>query len=137
MEVFDNIPIDLTLEAVLKRMHVRNKNESIVKNVQEMLEMARPVAKPKAIYDVVYVENKNGDSVEIGGVKFTSRVLRVNLDKVESVFPYVVTCGREIDEMDIPPQDLMKCYFMDQIKETVVVLAREYLGEYLKEKCDC
>ena len=132
MEVFNSVPINLTLEAVLKRMRVRNKNESIVKNVQEMLEMARPIAKPKAVYDVVYIENKNGDSLEIGGVKFASRVLRVNLDKVERVFPHVVTCGKELDEIDIPASDFIKSYYLDQIKETAVILARQYLEDYLK-----
>jgi len=132
MEVFNSVPINLTLEAVLKRMRVRNKNESIVKSVQEMLEMTRPIARPKAIYDVTYVDNKNGDSLEISGVKFTSRVLRVNLDKVGRVFPYVVTCGKELDEIDIPDSDFIKGYYLDQIKETAVVLARQYLEDYLK-----
>lgn len=132
MEVLNGIPINLDLEAVLKRMQVRNKSESIVKNVQEMIEIARPIAKPKAIYEVSYVDNKNGDSLDIGGVRFTSRVLRVNLDKVERVFPYVVTCGREVDEIDIPSADFIKGYYLDQIKETVLVLARKYLEDHLK-----
>jgi len=132
MEVLNSIPIDIDLEAVLRRMQVRNRSESIIKNVEEMLEVARPIAKPKAVYDVVYVDNKNGDSLEVGGVKFTSRVLRVNLDKVERVFPYVVTCGKELDEIDIQSGDFIKGYYLDQIKETVLVLARKYLEEHLK-----
>ena len=114
MEVLNNVPVKLDLEAVLKRMHVRSKNESIEKGVQELIEMARPIARPKAVYKVAYIENKNGDSLDIDGVKFTSRVLRVNLEKVERVFPYVVTCGRELDEIDIPSQEFMKSYFLDQ-----------------------
>jgi len=132
MEVLNSIPVELNLEAVLKRMHVRKRNESIEKNVQELIEVARPIARPKAIYEVSYVENKNEDSLDIGGVRFTSRVLRVNLDKVERVFPYVVTCGRELDEIDIPSTDFIKGYYLDQIKETAVVLARQYFEDYLK-----
>ena len=131
MEVLNGIPINLELEAVLKRMHVRNRSEGIVKNVQDMLEIARPIAKPKAIYDVAYVDNKNGDSLEIGGVKFTSRVLRINLEQVERVFPYVVTCGRELDEIDISADDFIKSYYLDQIKETAVILARQHLEDSL------
>ena len=132
MEVLNSIPVNLDLEAVLKRMHVRNKSESIIKNVQEMLEVARPIAKPKAIYEISYVDNKNGDSLEIGDVRFTSRVLRVNLDEVGRVFPYVVTCGRELDEIDFPPHEFIKHYCLDQIKETVLISARSYLEDYLK-----
>ena len=134
MEVLNSIPVNLDLEAVLKRMHVRNKSESIVKNVQEMLEIAHPIAKPKAIYEVSYVDNKNGDSLEIGGVRFTSRVLRVNLDEVGRVFPYVVTCGRELDGIKIPSDDFIKGYYLDQIKETAVILARQHLEEHLREQ---
>ena len=132
MEVLSSIPVKLDLEAVIKQMHVRNKSETIVKNIQELIEIARPIANPKAIYEVSYVENRNEDSLDIGSVKFTSRVLRVNLDRVERVFPYVVTCGRELDEIDFPSDEFIKSYFLDQIKETVLVSARNYLEDYLK-----
>ncbi len=134
MEVLNSIPIELELEAVLKRMRFRNRRDSIVGNIREMLDIARPIARPKAVCEVSYVENKDGDSLEIGGVKFTSRVLRVNLDKVERVFPYVITCGRELDEIDIPSTDFIKGYYLDQIKETALILARRYVEDYLKKK---
>ncbi len=134
MEVLNNIPIEVNLEAVIKRMRLRNRNDTILDNIREMLDTARPIARPKAIYQLFYVENKNGDSLEIGGVKFTSRVLRINLDKVERVFAYVVTCGRELDEIEIPSTDFIKGYYLDQIKETAVVLARQYVEKCLKER---
>jgi len=134
MEVLNNIPVKLDLEAVFKQMHVRNKRESMRKSIQELIEIARPIAKPKAIYEVSYVDNKNEDSLDIGGVRFTSRVLRVNLDKVERVFPYVATCGRELDKIDFPSHGLIKSYYLDQIKETVLALARNYLEDYLRRK---
>jgi hypothetical protein len=134
MEVLDNIPIELDLEAVVKRMHLRKRSDNILSSIQEMLDIARPAARPKAVYEVAYIENKNGDSMEIGGVKFTSRVLRINLNDVERVFPYIVTCGRELEEIEIPSTDFIKGYYLDQIKETAVVLARQYVEDYLKKK---
>ena len=134
MEVFDSIPVKLNIEEVLKQLRQRNVNKDFEKSLQELIKIAHPVAKPKAVYEVSYVENKNEDSLDIGGVRFTSRVLRVNLDKVERVFPYVVTCGRELDEINIPSHEFMKVYLLDQIKETALVLARRYLEGYLKRK---
>jgi hypothetical protein len=134
MEVLNNIPVKLDLEAVLRRIRVRNRNERLEKSVKELVEVARPIARPKAVYEVSYVENRNEDSLDVGGVRFTSRILRVNLDKVERVFPYVVTCGRELDEIDFPSQEFIKSYYLDQIKETVLVLARKYLEDYLTGK---
>ncbi len=134
MEVLDSVPIEVSLEAVVKRMRLRNRSDSILQHIREMLDIARPVANPKAIFDVAYIENKDGDSLEIGGVKFISRVLRINLDKVERVFPFVITCGRELDGIDIPSTDFLKGYYLDQIKETTVVLARQYVEDYLKKR---
>jgi len=133
MEVLHSIPFRLDLEEVLKRLHVSKENK-YSRSVQELIEIARPIAKPKAVYEVSYVDNKNEDSLDIGGVRFTSRVLRVNLDKVGRVFPYVVTCGSELDEIDFPSHEFIKSYYLDQIKETVLVLARGYLEDYLRRK---
>jgi len=131
MEVLDSIPVRLDVEEVLKQLHQGKENKYIERIVQELIEIVRPVAKPKAIYEVSYVDNKNEDSLYIDGVKFTSRVLRVNLDKVERVFPYVVTCGRELDEITIPSDDFMQHYWLDVIKETVLRTAISYLTDYL------
>jgi len=131
MEVLNNISVRLDLEEVLKRLHLRNKSKDFEKNTQELIEIVRPIVRPKAVCEVSYVENKSEDSLDIGGVRFTSRALRVNLDKVERVFPYIVTCGRELDEIDIPSGEFMKVYLLDQIKETVLILARKYLEDYI------
>ena len=131
MEVLDSIPFRLDVEAVLKQLHQNKGNKYIGAIVQELIEIVRPIAKPKAIYKVSYVENKNEASVYIDGVRFTSRVLRVNLDKVERVFPYVATCGRELDEIAVPSDDYMKYYCLDVIKEMTLRSAISYLTDYL------
>jgi len=131
MEVLDSIPFRLDVEAVLKQLHQNKGNKYIGAIVQELIEIVRPIAKPKAVYEVSYVENKNEDSVYIDGVRFTSRVLRVNLDKVERVFPYVATCGRELDEIAVPSDDYMKYYCLDVIKEMTLRSAISYLTDYL------
>ena len=132
MEIFNDIPVNLELKEVLKRMRIRKENTFVEKTARELTDIARPIAKPKAIYEVSYVENKNEDSLDIGGVTFTSRVLRANLDKVERVFPYVVTCGREVDEIAVPTRDFMRSYCLDIIKETFLRSAISYLENYLK-----
>jgi len=137
MEVLDNIPVKLDFEVVSKKLHLRNKNEDVEKIIRELIETSRSVGKPKAVFEISRVENKRGDSLDIGGVTFTSHVLRVNLDKVDKVFPYVVTCGRELDEIKIPPQQIMKSYFLDQIKELVVRSALNYLADYLGKNHSC
>ena len=82
MEVLNSIPFKLDTKEVLKRLRLRKENKDMERMVQELLDIIHPIAKPKAVYKVSYVDNKNGDSLYIDGVNFTSRVLRINLDKV-------------------------------------------------------
>lgn len=130
MEVLQ-APFNVQARDVLLKMRVKPGNERIESLVRELLEKARPIARPKAVYEVAYIDSKDGDAVTIAGVKFTSRILRVNLDKVERVFPYVVTCGREMDGLPIPQSDLMMSFCYDAIKEMAVQQARSHLQDYL------
>lgn len=131
MEILDNIPFTLDTESVFKHLRFRKESEHMARVVQELIEVVRPVANPKAVYEVSYVDKKDEDSLYIGGIKFTSRVLRVNLDKAERVFPYIATCGRELNEIAISPDDIMKYYCFDAIKEMTVRSAHRYLQDYL------
>jgi hypothetical protein len=134
MEILSDIPVSLDTGKVLERMNIRKKREDIGKGIQELIEVVLPIARPKVVYQVSYVDNKTEDSVEVDGVRLTSRVLRDNLDEVGRVFPFVATCGRELDEIDIPADEFMKCYYLDQIKEMVLELAMSYLEEHLTRK---
>ena len=134
MEVLDEIPVSLDAEMVLKHLHLRKESKSIEKNVQELVEIVVPIARPKAVYEVSYVDNKHESSVDIHGITFTSRVLRVNLDEVQRAFPYVATCGRELEGITVPSEDFMRYYCLDAIKGMVMNTARNHLKTYLTKK---
>jgi len=131
MELLNDIPVSLELEKVLKGLRLRNVSKYVQGTVRELIGIVQPLAKPKAIYEVSYVDNRTEDSVCIDGVKFTSHILSINLDKVERVFPYVATCGKELDEIALPSDDFMKSYYLDAIKDAVLGSARSYLKDYL------
>ena len=131
MKVLDDIPVNLNAMGVLKNIHMRNISMSVEKSVQELLDSVLPVARPKALYKVAYVENKREGSVDIDGVRFNSPLLRKNLDQVERVFPCIVTCGRELDELKASSDDIMQNYYLDTIKRMVLRTANDYLKGYL------
>ncbi|MBC8461850.1 MAG: hypothetical protein H8D67_28100 [Deltaproteobacteria bacterium] len=133
MEILDNIPFVLNFDALLSRLRL-DKESGYVREVQHLVEMVTPVINPKAIYEVSYVQSRNYDKVHIGGVTFTSRVLRVNLDRVERVFPHVATCGKELDGIDIPSDDFLARFWLDTIKGMALGASMGYLSKYLKEK---
>lgn len=133
MEVLDDIPFQLDISALLTRLHIDRESQD-VKDFQRLVKKATSVAKPKAVYEVTYIESKNYDTVNVEGVAFTSRVLRVNLDKVERVFPYIATCGTELDEAIPASDDLMTLFWLDTLKEMALEASRKYLSNYLKRR---
>jgi hypothetical protein len=137
MEVIDNVPVKLELDDVVKKTRIRSMNDNFKDIINELLDMVHPIAKPKALFEISRVENRQGDLMEIGGIKFTSHILRVNLDRIDTVFPYIVTCGREVDEIEIPASQMLKYYFMDQIREIITRSTLNYLVDHIRNNHAC
>lgn len=131
-EILSKISVKINLETVLKRLHLKKETEHS-KNVQELIKMTHHLIDAKAIYEVSYVENRNTNTVDIGGVKFTSSVLRKNLEKIGRVFPYVVTIGKELEDR-ISSEELMNQYYLDVIATVALSYSERYLENYLKRK---
>jgi hypothetical protein len=134
IEVLTDIPFHLSLDGFQKKSQLRRVTAEIEKDINDLITLIHAVAKPKVVYRVSYVSRKNGDSLEVDGVKLTSRVLRMNLDEVGRVFPYVATCGTEVDQIAVPSGDMMKAYYLDTLKEMVLESALSYLEDYLTER---
>jgi len=66
-------------------------------------------------------------------VRLTSRALRVNLDGVAQVFPYVATCGSELDSVPVAAGDVFGQFCRDTIKEMALWAALSHLYTHLTE----
>lgn len=132
MELLDDISVQLDPEEVLKRLHL--DKEKYVEDVQELIEIAHSIINPKVIYEVSYVDNKNEDTVDIDGVRFTSRVLRVNLDKIKRVFPYIMTIGEELENKAKSIGNIVKQLYLETIGNIALDIIGTYLEDYLKRK---
>ena len=133
MEVLNDIAFQLDMDTLLARLHIDKESED-AKDIQHLVDHVAPLIKPKAVYKVSYIQYKGYDTVNIGGVTFTSRVLRVNLDKVERVFPYIATCGSELEKIVAATDDFMRRFWLDTVKEMALEAGRKYLSNYLKRK---
>ncbi len=133
MEVLSQIPVDLSLERVSSRLRIGGDAED-ARSLRELLRAVTPVVSPKAIYDVSAVCDRRTDSVDVGGVIFTSRVLRVNLDQVHRAFPYIATCGTELENVPVVPKDPLHAYWLDEIRIMALSAARAHLQEHIDAK---
>jgi hypothetical protein len=133
MGILTDIPFELDFDSLSKYLRIGPDTED-AREFTDLLDKARAVARPKALYKVSYVEARGDDTVTIDGVTFTSPALRTNLDGVERVFPYVATCGQEIDLLDPPAEDLIKRFRLDTINETLLRFSISHLNAHLKRR---
>jgi hypothetical protein len=133
MEAITDIPFELDVEALFKRVHIKKGSED-AKEFTALANKVQEVGKPKALYKESFIEAKGEETVTIDRITFTSRALRRNLDKIERVFPYVATCGKEVDEIEIPQGDFLKEFWLDVIKATLLNVSRRHLSKLLDRR---
>ena len=128
------IPFKLDITSVVKRLRLNKTSRRLEEMARELAETARAVARPRAVYQLSYARVIDNATVDIDGIIFTSRVLSKNLLNQDRVIPFIATIGKELDELPIPPRDMMRQFCLDTIKTVVLVSSVDYLTEYLKEK---
>ena len=133
MEILAEIPVSLDTAALLKQAHIEPESDD-AEALRALVDAAMQVGKPKAAYAVSFVEGRNGDTLEIGGISFTSRTLSRNLASSERVFPMVATCGHEMDEACPARGDMLKEFWWDLIKTHLLGAANRYLNDHLHRK---
>ena len=129
----DNVPFQIDFANLCKTLRVKEGSRQI-EQLKEMVDEAEAVGRPKAIYQEAFIDSKGDDHVVIQGIRFTSRVMRVNLDKVYRVFAYVATCGLDLEEWSKKFADILEKYYADVIKETVLRMTFRRLNENLTEQ---
>lgn len=132
MAILDRITVNLNLDKVRKKLHM--KPESDVNQVRSLIDTVQQLIEPKAIYNVSYIDEKLEDSVVVGGLTLKSGVLRKNLDRVERIFPYVMTLGRKLGEKQNTCSDLIENYYLDCIGNLALTLVQKQLKKHLQSK---
>ena len=133
MEVLQNIPVEFNKEWMFEQAHIEQGSDD-AREFERLLDKARSLAKPKAIYSESFIDEKNKDTVTIEGVTFSSTILRSNLEKVERVFPFIATCGHELDTIPLPDGDFLAQFWLDNIKAGALIMSIQYLNKYLDRR---
>lgn len=133
MEILKNIPFSLDAANLMEQLHIEPGSDDEA-DLRSMMAMAVKVGRPKAVYTASFVDGRDGDTVKIDGVSFTSRALSRNLASVERIFPVIATCGTEMDEAYPPGSDMLKDFWWDLIKTNLLTAAHKYLDDHLHRK---
>ena len=121
--VLDAIAFEPNMGALLRSLHLESESKH-AERVRALAAAAQAVARPKAVYREAYVEARDEGAVTVDGVRLTSHVLRVNLEQAQRVFPYVATCGRELEAWAEGIEDMLERYYADTIMEAALRTAQ-------------
>jgi len=131
METITNIPYILDSVDLMKRVHIRPGSDD-AQEFEQLIHLAGQEGKPKALFTEVYVETRGNDGISLNGITFTSAMLRNNLSNVDRVFPFIATCGRELDQVYEYDGDILKQFWWDAIKASLLMSASQHLLRILE-----
>jgi len=128
--VLDPLPFQVDFTALQQSLHIRQGSEAEA-DLHRMTDVAQSIARPKAIYKLAFIDAKEDQAVLLDGIRFTSRVLRVNLDTAQRVFAYVATSGRELEAWADAQGDSLARFWADSINQAVLGAALKSFREHL------
>jgi hypothetical protein len=130
--VLDKIPFRVALADLVQSSHSATKGED-ADDLARLIDEAHRIGRPHALYAVSFVGERGDDWVDLDGVRFTSRVLRINLESTYRVFPYVVTSGVELHDWTLSQPELLWEYWAQVITEMALRQAVQAFTSYLEE----
>lgn len=114
--LLESIPFQLDVALLRKRTRIR-EGSPYTKELESLAVEAGQIARPRTCFRPAYIDERSSYRVVIEGVPFTSRILQVNLEKVHRVFPYLATCGAELEEWAAGIRDPLFRFWAETIKE--------------------
>lgn len=131
--IIDDIKCELDMAQVFSRLHVAEDSE-YAGAARDLAAQATAVARPKVILGEAYVDERGEDFVVVGGTRFKSRVMSVNLDGVYRVFPYVATCGTELAAWAASLDDMLATWWADTLMLMALASPRAALAKRVEEE---
>ncbi|MCK4252474.1 vitamin B12 dependent methionine synthase [candidate division WOR-3 bacterium] len=129
--ILDDIPFEIDINLLLECLHIK-KDSKAAQEVCDLASYAQTLAKPKVVYKQSYIES-SGDDFVVDGVILRSYVLRVNLTNAKRVFPFLATCGMELEKWSNTIDKLLYCFWIDTIKSVALDTAFSAFTKHLEE----
>lgn len=117
--ILDTVTWRIDLPQLMQQAGIPPGN-SYAEQLEAMAAEAEKIGRPKALYKTSRIDSRGEDHVVIEGRTFTSRVLAVNLEKVHRVFPFVATCGAELDVWSSTFPSGLERFWADAVKGTAL-----------------
>lgn len=117
-----DIPFVLDRDMLAEKARVQ-ADGPFAQELEQLAAHAETIARPKAMFKLAFVDCIGDDRVQIDGLIFSSRVLRINLDQAHRVFAYVATGGVELEAWEHSLDDVLHQYWVEKIQELALQAA--------------
>jgi hypothetical protein len=131
--ILDSICFKPDFEFLVKQTRVKKATRHF-DDLESLWREAKGIAEPKALYKPAFIEINGEDKVVVDGTPLKSRVLRVNLKDLHRVFPFVATCGTELDDWAKSHKDMLHSFFAETIKQMALTTAIQYLDAHIRDR---
>ena len=128
--ILDQIPFAVDRDGLKAKLHVKEEG-TYLDSLLRLTDEAERIARPKGLYRLSFIDSKGDGHVIVEGVKLKSRVLRVNLEQAQRVFPFVATCGMELEDWANGIDDMVHRYWAESIKEMALRVASQAVEDHL------
>lgn len=109
-------------------------SEAAYKSLKEMIWLGQECVRPRAAFDVAYIGERQGRTVEVSGITFVSSVLRRQLDGANKIFPYIITIGPQLERAAAEQEDLLRQYYLEEIGNYALEQAADWLAKHLEDR---
>lgn len=131
--LIDNIEVNITKEDVLKKMGMP-ADHRFGDAIAEVIEEAKNLGNAKLLYCEAKIGERTEETIEIGGVTFTGKDLVDALKDVDTVYPYICTCGAELYDATLNSKDLVRMFYLDNIAHFYLLQPSIVLSDILDNK---
>ncbi len=131
--LLNTIPFHVAESGLMELLRIRPETKA-ASDFSLIFAQAGKAARPMAAFGVAESKTLGEDTVEINGVNFQSRVLRVNPDKAGVVFPYIATCGPDLERWSESMTGTLHKFWAEAIMLTALGCAVNALESHLKER---
>jgi hypothetical protein len=132
IQIFERIDFNPSPSQFVKKHRIKkgSANETMV---IKMLDQAREIGRPKALYSLAGIDELDENGVVLDGIRIDSRILSTNLQEVNRAFPFIATSGQELYQWKESQDDMLRKYYADEINQVALRRAEKHLLDYLKE----
>ena len=131
--ILNEIEFKPSIKRLLNKLRVK-KGTSQEELVLSLVESAQDIARPKAMYTIVGIDNQDEESVVLDGIRMESRIMTVNLNGIHRVFAYISSSGRELYDWKQSREDFLERFYAEEISLMALRTAGDFLLSHLKEK---